>query len=105
MAFCCTERSNRSQNLAHVNFADYIENICKSSLSRSIGPKVSPIKSSRIWRNFAIGLGPRGFMRPYYQRTGFQCAEKHAFPNGRTGAKLKSNANNAAGTNYSEGCR
>ncbi|MCX6910481.1 MAG: PAS domain S-box protein [Verrucomicrobia bacterium] len=73
----------RSQNLAHVNFAHYIENIC-SHLFRSYGPKVAHIKLEPHLENVDIDLD-RAVSCGLIINELVSNALKHAFPGARAG--------------------
>ncbi|MBI5688069.1 MAG: PAS domain S-box protein [Verrucomicrobia bacterium] len=73
----------RSQNLAHVNFANYIENIC-SHLFRSYGPKAAQIKLRPRLEEVAIDLD-RAVSCGLIINELVSNALKHAFPGGQGG--------------------
>jgi PAS domain S-box-containing protein len=73
----------RSQNLAHVNFASYIENIC-SHLFRSYGPKVAHIKLEPHLEDIDIDLD-RAVSCGLIINELVSNALKHAFPAARAG--------------------
>ena len=73
----------RSQNLAHVNFANYIETIC-SHLFRSYGPKAARVKLEPHLENVDIDLD-RAVSCGLIINELISNALKHAFPGGRAG--------------------
>lgn len=73
----------RSHNLAHVNFANYIENIC-SHLFRSYGPKAAHIKLEPHLEDVAIDLD-RAVSCGLIINELVSNALKHGFPGGREG--------------------
>ncbi|MFA5191707.1 MAG: PAS domain S-box protein [Verrucomicrobiia bacterium] len=73
----------QSQNLAHVNFATYIENIC-SHLFRSYGPKAARVKLEPRLEDVTIDLD-RAVSCGLIINELVSNAIKHAFPGGREG--------------------
>jgi PAS domain S-box-containing protein len=73
----------RSHNLAHVNFANYIENIC-SHLFRSYGPKVAHIRLEPHLQDIDIDLD-RAVSCGLIINELVSNALKHAFPASRAG--------------------
>jgi len=73
----------RSQSLAHVNFADYIESLC-SHLFRSHGPKAVHVKLERHLEQVSMDLDRAVFCGLIVNEL-VSNALKHAFPDERTG--------------------
>jgi len=73
----------QSQNLAHVSFAAYIENIC-SHLFRSYGPKAARVKLEPHLEDVSIDLD-RAVSCGLIINELVSNAIKHAFPGGREG--------------------
>lgn len=73
----------RSENLARVNFAGYIESIC-AQLFRSYGSKVSGIQLERHLADVSLELDPAVSCGLIVNEL-VSNSLKHAFPNGRAG--------------------
>jgi PAS domain S-box-containing protein len=73
----------RSQSLAHVNFADYIESLC-SHLFRSHAPKAARVKLERHLEQVSMDLD-RAVLCGLIVNELVSNALKHAFPDERTG--------------------